>query len=59
MTLTFEEHVFLIVVILNTIIAVLYLLIGSLIMVPIRNRKREGEAEPGRTRPCASGQPWW
>ena len=45
MTLTFEEHVFLIVVILNTIIAVLYLLIGSLIMVPIRNRKREGEAE--------------
>lgn len=28
MTLTFEEHVFLIVVILNTIIAVLYLLIG-------------------------------
>lgn len=42
MTLTFEEHVFLIVVILNTIIAVLYLLIGSLIMVPIRNRKEKG-----------------
>ena len=45
MTLTVEEHVFLLVVILNTIIAVLYLLIGSLIKVPIRNRKREGEAE--------------
>lgn len=33
------------VVLVNTIVAVLYLLIGILIMVPIRNRKREGEIE--------------
>ena len=45
MTLTRDEYIFLIVVIINTIIAALYLLIGILIMVPVRNRKREGEAE--------------
>ncbi|MDE6882289.1 MAG: hypothetical protein K2P48_04150 [Lachnospiraceae bacterium] len=45
MTLTRDEYLFLIVVIVNTIVAILYLLIGILIMVPIRNRKREGEAE--------------
>lgn len=45
MTLTLDEYLFLIVVIINTIIAVLYLLIGTLVMVPIRNRKKEGEAE--------------
>lgn len=45
MTLTRDEHVFLIVVFINTIIAILYLLIGILIMVPIRNREREGEIE--------------
>lgn len=45
MTLTRDEHVFLIVVFINTIIAILYLLIGMLIMVPIRNREREGEIE--------------
>lgn len=45
MTLTRDEHIFLIIVVINTIVAALYLLIGILIMVPIRNRKREGEAE--------------
>lgn len=45
MTLTKDEHIFLIIVVINTIVAALYLLIGILIMVPIRNRKREGEAE--------------
>lgn len=45
MTLTRDEYIFLIAVIINTIIAILYLLIGILIMVPARNRKREGEAE--------------
>ena len=45
MTLTREEYLFFIIVIINTIVAFLYLLIGSLIMVPIRNRKREGEEE--------------
>ncbi len=45
MTLTRDEYLFLIVVIVNTIVAFLYLLIGILIMVPIRNRKREGETE--------------
>lgn len=45
MTLTRDEYIFLIAVIINTIIAILYLLIGILIMVPVRNRKREGEAE--------------
>lgn len=45
MTLTRDEHIFLIVVIINTILSVLYLLIGVLIIVPIRNRKREGEVE--------------
>lgn len=45
MVLTWEEHVFLIVVIMNTILAVLYLLVGSLIIVPFRSRKQEGEEE--------------
>lgn len=45
MTLTRDEHIFLIVVIINTILAVLYLLIGSLIVMPVRNRKKEGETE--------------
>lgn len=45
MTLTRDEHIFLVIVIINTIIAILYLLIGILIMVPIRNRKKEGETE--------------
>lgn len=45
MTLTLDEYTFLIVVIINTIIAVLYLLIGILVMVPVRNRRKEGETE--------------
>lgn len=45
MTLTRDEYLFFIVVVINTVVALLYLLIGILIMVPIRNRKREGEAE--------------
>lgn len=45
MTLTRDEHIFLIIVIINTIVAVLYLLIGALVMVPVRNRKKEGESE--------------
>ena len=45
MVLTWSEHVFFIIVLINTVVAVLYLLAGTLIMVPIRNRKREGEAE--------------
>lgn len=45
MTLTRDEHIFLIVVIINTIISALYLLIGILILVPARNKKKEGEAE--------------
>lgn len=45
MTLTLDEYTFLIVVIINTIVAILYLLIGILVMVPVRNRKREGEIE--------------
>lgn len=45
MTLTRDEYLFLIIVIINTIVALLYLLIGILIMVPVRNRKREEEAE--------------
>ncbi|MDE6942950.1 MAG: hypothetical protein K2P66_00805 [Lachnospiraceae bacterium] len=45
MTLTRDEYLFLIVVIVNTIVAFLYLLIGILIVVPIRNREREDEAE--------------
>ena len=40
-----DEYTFLIVVIINTIIAVLYLLIGILVMVPVRNRRKEGETE--------------
>lgn len=45
MNLTGDEYIFLIIVVINTIIAVLYLLIGALIMVPIRNRKRKDEVE--------------
>lgn len=45
MALTGSEYIFLIIVIINTILAILYLLVGALIMVPIRNRKREGEEE--------------
>lgn len=45
MTLTGDEYAFLIVVIINTIIAALYLLIGILMMVPIRNRRKEEETE--------------
>lgn len=45
MNLSRHEYIFLMVVLVNTIVAVLYLLIGILIMVPIRNRKREGEIE--------------
>ncbi len=45
MTLMLDEYTFLIVVIINTIIAVLYLLIGILVMVPVRNRRKEGETE--------------
>lgn len=45
MSLTRSEYLFLVIVFINTIIAILYLLIGILIMVPIRNRKREGETE--------------
>lgn len=45
MTLTRDEFVFCIIVIINVIVAVLYLLIGTLILVPVRNREREGQAE--------------
>lgn len=45
MTLTREEYIFCIVFIVNVIVAALYLLIGILIMVPIRNREREGQVE--------------
>ena len=45
MNLSRDEYIFLIVVLINTIVAVLYFLISILFVVPIRNRKREGEAE--------------
>lgn len=45
MNLLRDEYIFLIVVLINTIVAVLYFLISILFVVPIRNRKREGEAE--------------
>lgn len=45
MTLTRDEYIFVIIVIINVIVAVLYLLIGTLILVPVRNREREGEVE--------------
>ena len=45
MSLSRDEYIFLIVVLVNTIIAVLYFLISILFVVPVRNRKREGEDE--------------
>lgn len=45
MSLTWSESFFVIVFLVNAVVAVLYLLIGILIVVPIRNRKREDEAE--------------
>ncbi len=45
MTLTYEEELFRIVLIINLVAAVLYLLIGTLVVAPVRARRREGEEE--------------
>lgn len=45
MTLSREEQIFLIVLIINAVVAVIYLLVGILIMVPIRGRKKKEELE--------------
>lgn len=45
MTLSREEQIFLLVLIINTVIAVIYFLVGILIMVPVRGRKKKEEAE--------------
>lgn len=45
MSLSRDEYIFLIVVLINTLAAVLYFLISILFVVPVRNRKREGEEE--------------
>lgn len=45
MTLSREEQIFLLVLIINTVIAVIYFIVGILIMVPVRGRKKKEEAE--------------
>ena len=45
MTLSREEQIFLLVLIINTVIAVIYFLVGILIMVPVRGRKKKEETE--------------
>lgn len=45
MTLTRDEYIFFMIVIINLIVAVLYLLTGIFILVPVRNRKKEGQEE--------------
>ncbi len=45
MTLTGQEHIFVVVFLINLLVALLYLLCGVLIIVPVRHRKKEGEAE--------------
>lgn len=45
MSLSRDEYIFLIVVLINTLAAVLYFLISILFVVPVRNRKRKGEEE--------------
>lgn len=45
MSLSRDEYIFLIVVLINTLAAVLYLAISILFVVPARSRKREGEKE--------------
>ena len=45
MTLSREEQTFLLVLIINTVIAVIYFLVGILIMVPVRGRKKKEETE--------------
>ena len=45
MTLSREEQIFLLVLIIKTVIAVIYFLVGILIMVPVRGRKKKEETE--------------
>lgn len=45
MILSREEQIFLLVLIINAVIAVIYLLCGILIMVPVRGRKKKDELE--------------
>lgn len=45
MTLTYEENLFRILLIINLLVAVIYLLAGIFIVVPVMARKRKGEEE--------------
>lgn len=45
MTLTYEEELFRFVLIVNLVAAVLYLLIGVLVVAPVRARRKKGEEE--------------
>ena len=45
MALTREEFIFLVIFLVNLLVAVIYLLVGVLLVVPARARKKEGETE--------------